>query len=289
MFVPLKFLSKWKKKGENMSSSSDPLRSLESRVPMTDDQIRATWLVASWLITYPDDEVFARLDRIEAVISTLPAEVSAGLGRTVAALRDSDIDEIRSEFVETFDTRRKGCLYLTYFANGDTRRRGMALLEIKQLYREAGLEVSEDELPDHLAYVLEFGAAHDLRVAARVLLTHRAGVELLRLHLDDISSPWHPVIAAVCATLPPLDGDDMSAVAKLASEGPASEEVGLSDGAEDMPPMDMSPYAIDSGGVDPYAASDPYASADTSPHACGTAGAGSPAFVPLSDLKGPRS
>src|SRR5699024_7441547 len=131
------------------------------------------------------------------------------------------------EYVDTFDTRRRGCLHLTYFSHGDTRRRGMALLRIKQDFRTAGLEIGSEELPDHLPVVLEFGAAHDPERGAKILRSNRPGVELLRLHLADIASPWHGALVALCATLPPLDADDRAAVLKLAEEGPEEETVGL--------------------------------------------------------------
>ena len=41
-------------------------------------------------------------------------------------------------------------LYLTYYTDGDTRRRGASLARLKSLYREHGWQPPEDELPDHL-------------------------------------------------------------------------------------------------------------------------------------------
>ena len=59
------------------------------------------------------------------------------------------------------------------------------------------------------------------------MLDHRAGLELLRLSLRDMSSPWASLIDAVTATLPPLRGEERDAVRRLAAEGPPEEEVGL--------------------------------------------------------------
>src|SRR5699024_11919657 len=90
-----------------------------------------------------------------------------------------------------------------------------------------GLEIGSDELPDHLPVVLEFAAAHDPGRGAKILRANRPGVELLRLHLEEIASPWHGALVALCATLPPLDAEDRAAVMKLAEEGPEDELVGL--------------------------------------------------------------
>jgi nitrate reductase delta subunit len=89
------------------------------------------------------------------------------------------------------------------------------------------MALSDDELPDHLGVLLEFGATADVAVARTLLLQHRAGLELLRLALEDAHSPWASVLQAVSATLPLLAGDDREAVAKLAAQGPPAEEVGL--------------------------------------------------------------
>ena len=137
------------------------------------------------------------------------------------------LDDLQAEYVETFDNRRRCNLFLTYFAHGDTRKRGMALLRFKQTYMQAGFELDDAELPDHLCVVLEFAATVDQDAGRQLMLDHRAGLELLRLSLQDLDSPWARVIDAVTATLPPLRGEERDAVSRLAAVGPPEEEVGL--------------------------------------------------------------
>ncbi len=209
------------------------------------DELRATWACASWLIGYPGPELLAQLPTIRAVARSVPGRAGVALGEAVAALAGNDLIELQEAYVDTFDTRRRGCLYLTYFSQGDTRRRGMALVRIKQDFRRAGVELGDDELPDHLGVVLEFAAGHDAEAGAKILRQNRAGVELLRLHLEEIDSPWNGVLRAVCATLPPLDADDREAVLRLAAEGPEEELVGL-DGYGAEP--GTAPSALPGGG-----------------------------------------
>ena len=61
----------------------------------------------------------------------------------------------------------------------------------------------------------------------QLLLDHRAGLELLRMSLVEMRSPWAGVLESVSATLPTLRGDERDAVRRLAAEGPPEEEVGL--------------------------------------------------------------
>lgn len=142
-------------------------------------------------------------------------------------LVDADLAQAQRLYVVTFDHNRKCALHLTYYACGDTRKRGVALVRFKQAYRKGGMELSAEELPDHLCVLLEFGALGDLDIAWRLMNEHRAGIELLRLALADRNSPWQQAIEALCATLPPLEGDQQQALAQLLAEGPPHEDVGM--------------------------------------------------------------
>ena len=154
-------------------------------------------------------------------------DVAASVRAAVDRLASTPLGELQVDYVETFDTRRRCNLFLTYFAHGDTRKRGMALLRFKQTYLASGFELADTELPDHLCVVLEYAATVDQAAGRQLMLDHRAGLELLRLSLRDRESVWAPVLDAVTATLPPLRGDERDAVRRLAAEGPPEEEVGL--------------------------------------------------------------
>jgi nitrate reductase molybdenum cofactor assembly chaperone NarJ/NarW len=186
----------------------------------------ATWQIASVLLGYPDEALAAQLPVLADQISQLPPETSRPLTRFLEHARAVPTLQLAQHFVETFDLKRRCCLYLTYYAHGDTRQRGMALLDFKSAYRRAGLELGPDELPDHLAVVLEY-AATDPTAGRQLLLDHRAGIELLRLALEETPSPYADVLRAITATLPALGGDEREAVHRLAVQGPPTEEVGL--------------------------------------------------------------
>ncbi|RBY78401.1 nitrate reductase molybdenum cofactor assembly chaperone [Blastococcus sp. TF02-09] len=182
---------------------------------------------ASLLLGYPDEELVARLPLLRAAVAPLPAALAGPLGHVLDHVETTPQARLQADYVETFDLRRRCCLYLTYYVYGDTRKRGMALLQIKHLYTRAGLTLDEGELPDHLAVVLEFAATGDVRRGERLLTEYRAGVELIRLALEERSSPYADVLRAVCATLPPVEAGDREAVLRLAREGPPTEDVGL--------------------------------------------------------------
>jgi nitrate reductase delta subunit len=210
------------------------------------EQLTITWQSVSLLLDYPDESLLARADLLRSASQGLPPAIGSSIRAFLDHLEGTPMPELQADYVETFDTRRRCNLFLTYFAHGDTRKRGMALLRFKQTYLGAGFELDDAELPDHLCVVLEFAATVDQVLGRDLMLDHRAGLELLRLSLHDMTSPWASLLDAVTATLPPLRGDERDAVRRLAAEGPPEEEVGLAPFASPQ----FSPSAA-SGGAAP--------------------------------------
>jgi nitrate reductase delta subunit len=185
------------------------------------------WALLSFLLRYPDADVAAARDEIVDEVSALPAGPARdGLERFLAGWT-GDQTALAARYVETFDLRRRASLYLTYYAHGDTRERGMALLRLKKLYRAAGLPMDSAELPDHLTVMLAFAALAPDGHGEALLAEHRPAIELLRLSLHDLQSPYAHVLDALAAGLPALSVTERSEVARLAREGPPEEAVGL--------------------------------------------------------------
>ena len=129
------------------------------------------WQAQSLLLAYPDENWRAAA-RSTCCGASRPRRtpVGAPLLRFLRPRRATPPAELAADYVATFDHRKRCCLFLTYYAHGDTRKRGMALLRLKQTYAAAGLRVVDDELPDHLAVVLEFAASAEPEPARALLL-----------------------------------------------------------------------------------------------------------------------
>ena len=187
--------------------------------------------LASVLLQYPTMALFDGLDYLDATAAGSPRSSREPFCRFLAWLRVTPPAEVAQHYVETFDLRRRCALYLTYYRYGDTRRRGMAMLEFKAAYRAAGFEpLTRDgeaggELPDYLPLVLDFAALHPR--GEKLLRAHRADLELLLRALRHAASPYADVVEAVCAQLPGLRRPDLARIRKAWQEGPPAEEVGL--------------------------------------------------------------
>lgn len=185
--------------------------------------------LASLLLTYPDAELLAAGPDLRAEAAGIePAEVREPITSFLDWLLATPAIEAQRHYVQTFDLRRRSGLYLTYYLHGDTRRRGMALLMLKQRYRAHGLRLAAQELPDLLPVVLEFAALAGPGDGEAPLRQHRQGLELLRASLTETGTPYRLLLDAVSAVLPALGDRDRAEIAALASDGPPVERVGLS-------------------------------------------------------------
>lgn len=206
-----------------------------THVPMSDGQRRTVLMAVAALLEYPGDDAADRWDTVAAALPGLPPAPADALARFLAHARDVGTRALQEHYVDTFDQRRRCNLYLSYYATGDTRQRGAALLSFRELLSAVGLEYDGDELPDHLCIVCEAAAREPGgpgtgdAIAADVLAAHRDGIEVLRQALAGRGSPYAGVIDALVTALPPLDDDTRERYLKLVTTGPPAEMVGTLD------------------------------------------------------------
>lgn len=186
--------------------------------------------LASLLLQYPSDTTRAAA----SLVAHAQVAIEPSRGRQAERLRElcrwysaRELAELGREYVECFDFDKRTSLHLTYHVHGDRRQRGVALLRLKERYREAGLEPPEDELPDYLPVLLEFWALIGEPAGPQLLEEHRVALELVRAALRDREAPFAGALDAVLDGLPRLGAAKLSRIRRLAVDGPPSEEVGL--------------------------------------------------------------
>ncbi|MEU9733450.1 nitrate reductase molybdenum cofactor assembly chaperone [Streptomyces sp. NPDC048002] len=147
---------------------------------------------AALCLTHPDDDFRARLPLLR--------EAAPQLREFTDHAAVTDAGELEAHYVRIFDLKTGHSLYLSWWQDTDTRRRGTSLIRFKDVYRTHGLEFSGEELPDFLPAVLEFTARTG---DTGLLVEHRGALERLRSRLTEVGTPYACVLDAVCATLPP--------------------------------------------------------------------------------------
>jgi nitrate reductase delta subunit len=174
------------------------------------------WQLLSALLQYPDAELLEAADDLPAWIQKTP------------------LRELQAAYVQTFDFDRRASLHLTYHTHGDRRQRGLELVRLKRRYADAGLPMTEGELPDYLPVLLEFAALAPEQGEA-LLNELRVPLELVRARLHEKESPYAELLDALVAALPKRTKAQAAAARRLAHDGPPGELVGLEPFAAEAP------------------------------------------------------
>ncbi|MEV6908577.1 nitrate reductase molybdenum cofactor assembly chaperone [Amycolatopsis sp. NPDC051071] len=158
--------------------------------------------VAGWCLQYPDEAVLGKLGLLRACLDETSGPGHAELCRTVAFLEQGEPGALASHYIEVFDRKPRRTLHLSWFLDGDTRRRGETLAAVRRFYRSQGYAPAENELPDFLPVILEFAAVADPAVAEEVLSRFHPALDLLHRNMSAMDTPYRDAVAAVLATLP---------------------------------------------------------------------------------------
>jgi nitrate reductase delta subunit len=178
-----------------------------------------TYRALALLLSYPTEATRALLPATAEVLADdgrIPAAIRRATARLAEEIATADLYQAQERYVWLFDRTRSLSLNLYEHVHGESRDRGQAMVALLELYRSKGLELSANELPDHLPVFLEFlstlpeaEAASLLGEAAHVL--HAIGE---RLHKRQ--SPYRAVFGALAALS--ADPADSEAVAALLAE-----------------------------------------------------------------------
>jgi nitrate reductase molybdenum cofactor assembly chaperone NarJ/NarW len=202
------------------------------------DSTRVVRQAASVCLGYPERDVIATSGLLRTALADDAPRQADSFQPLLAFWDSEEPSTIQTHYVDVFDLSRKHSLYLSYWTDGDTRRRGEVLATFKQRYRRSGFLVDTGgELADYLPMVLEYAAIVDPVDGTALLQEYRSSVELLRLALEERGTPYAGVLTAVCSTLPGPSPADRKAVMAMAAAGPPTETVGLEPYGTPLLPM----------------------------------------------------
>lgn len=178
-----------------------------------------TYRALAVLLSYPTEATRALLpaaaDTLEAD-RRLPSLVRRALARLVEEIGTADLYEAQERYVWLFDRTRSLSLNLYEHVHGESRDRGQAMVALLELYRSKGLELSANELPDHLPVFLEFLSTLPDDEAASLLGEAAHVLTALGERLHKRQSAYRAVFGALAALA--ADPADAEALAALLAE-----------------------------------------------------------------------
>ena len=131
-----------------------------------------TFKVLSALLSYPEEALQKAAPDLRSVLDDeelLPSGSRAAVDALIEDLVQTDVYDLQERYVELFDRTRSLSLHLFEHVYGESRDRGQAMIDLKNLYGQNGLSLSASELPDYLPAFLEFLSMRPLDEARQLL------------------------------------------------------------------------------------------------------------------------
>ncbi len=113
----------------------------------------------SALLSYPTQDLKEAAGAIREVLyaeALAPRWALDQLNRLLTEIDTLDLYELQERYVFLFDRTRSLSLHLFEHVHGESRDRGQAMVDLRALYEEAGLDADARELPDFLPMFLEY-------------------------------------------------------------------------------------------------------------------------------------
>ena len=120
-----------------------------------------TYKALAALLTYPSAELQQAVQAgdLQTAIreeGLLDGRMQRKLDPLLREIASWDLLDLQERYVELFDRSRSRSLYLFEHVHGESRDRGSAMVELKSMYEDVGLELDSAELPDFLPLYLEY-------------------------------------------------------------------------------------------------------------------------------------
>lgn len=154
--------------------------------------------LTSTLMLYPQRQWIEQISAVKEEISTYNNSlVNSYLNSFIHYLETTPFEQLCLNYVYTFDFHGVTTLNLTYNVFKDSRKRGEALVKLRQILSDSDLEAESDELPDYLPMILEFVSVADEKYAIRLLRLHMNSLKHLEQELVKNDSPYHFLLKAI--------------------------------------------------------------------------------------------
>lgn len=158
--------------------------------------------IFSRLLDYPTAEVKDLLAEVEDYLTHSDSLNEAQKKGLVAFLNYVNafpqLRDWQEAYVQLFDTATNTNLYLFDFVFGTSRKRGQAMVDLKESYQKAGYQASDNELPDYLPLYLEFvSCSTDDDVAHKVLGEISEVLERMMRNFEKINHPYAALIKTI--------------------------------------------------------------------------------------------
>ncbi|TMP29067.1 nitrate reductase molybdenum cofactor assembly chaperone [Pseudoalteromonas rubra] len=155
--------------------------------------------VLSHLLDYPSAEFVAAKEDLLAIVneSSISPDTRQALCAFIETQCAKDVMEWQAEYDGLFERGRALGLWLFEHVHGESRDRGQAMIDLIGQYKQAGLELAQNELPDYIPLFLEFLATQGEDNARQWLSEVEHILALLQCRLEKRDSEYAIVFVSL--------------------------------------------------------------------------------------------
>ncbi len=154
----------------------------------------------SVLLDYPSQDLVDHLTELQELVKQ-SADINQAerdaLQTFICHMQGDSLTTLQADYVRTFDMTAEHSLHLTHHLFGDDKNRGPALIDLGELYKDYGVEVVTNELPDYLPLVLEFTAYLADSEATVFLSDAKKVLSVLTDNLKKAESPYAALLSII--------------------------------------------------------------------------------------------
>jgi nitrate reductase delta subunit len=164
--------------------------------------------VISLLLSYPSQELIddrAELEQVVIEEALLSEEAKQQLLGFIAQLLSRHYMDAQEDYIATFDRGRYTSLLLFEHVHGESRDRGQAMVDMINVYKDHGYELSARELPDFIPLYLEFLSCCDPAMALEWLDEINHILALLEERLIQRDSPYAVLFTVLLSLVTAVD------------------------------------------------------------------------------------
>lgn len=207
-----------------------------------------TFKILSALLSYPSAEIQSAAEEFLPILANeglLSPDDLTAINLLIEELQSRDLLDLQERYVMLFDRTRTLSLHLFEHVHGESRDRGQAMVDLKAMYEERGLDISSTELPDYVPLFLEFLSvleddeaidllsqpAHVIAALGERLATRESSYAAALTALAGIAEPADATATQAILAEPEDDPEDLEALdaiweAEAVTFGPGSPDDG---------------------------------------------------------------
>lgn len=170
-----------------------------------------TFKVLSALLSYPTQELIDAAPEFRAILDAeglIPVACRDALDVLIEELAMGEVYDLQERYGLLFDRSKTLALHLFEHVHGESRDRGQAMVDLKEMYEKANLFIAANELPDYVPLFLEFLSTQPLAGACELLGQTAHILAALSERLERRKSIYRAVfdaLVAISASTPSRD------------------------------------------------------------------------------------